>query len=48
MLDEASSGNLILYKVRINNLQVNTLHDTGASICVMAKHFMIGYKINPS
>ena len=39
MIDEASSGNVILYKVRINNKQVNTLYDTGTSISVMAKHF---------
>ena len=39
MIDEASSGNVILYKVRINNKQVNALYDTGASISVMAKHF---------
>ena len=39
MIDEASSGNVILYKVRINNKQVNALYDTGASIHVMAKHF---------
>ena len=38
-VDEASSGNVILYKVRINNLQVNALYDTGSSINVMAKHF---------
>ena len=38
-IDEASSGNVILYKVRINNKQVNALYDTGASISVMAKHF---------
>ena len=37
-IDEASSGNVILYKVRINNIQVNALYDTGVSISVMAKH----------
>ena len=39
MIDEASSGNVILYKVRINNQQVNALYDIGASISVIAKHF---------
>ena len=39
MIDEASSGNVTLYKVRINSKQVNALYDTGASISVMAKHF---------
>ena len=39
MVDEASSGNVILYKVRINNLQVNALYDTGVSITVIEKHF---------
>ena len=29
----------ILYKVGINNKQVNVLYDTGASSSVMAKHF---------
>ena len=38
-IDEASSDNVILYKVRINNTQVNALYDTGASISVMAKCF---------
>ena len=28
-----------MYKVRINNQQVNAHYDTGASISVMAKHF---------
>ena len=46
MIDEASSGNVILYEVRINNIQVNALYDTGASISVMAKHFMISCKIS--
>ena len=39
MIDEASSGNVILCKVRINNKQVNALYDAGVSISVMAKHF---------
>ena len=39
MIDKASSGNVILYKVRINNKQVNAHYDTGASISVMAKLF---------
>ena len=39
MIDEAGPGNVILYKVRINNKQVNALYDNGAPISVMAKHF---------
>ena len=39
MIDEASTGNVILYQVRINNKQVNVLYDTGAFISLMAKHF---------
>ena len=39
MIDETSSGNVILYKVRIKNTQVNALYDTGVSISVMVKHF---------
>ena len=39
MIDEASSVNVILYKVRINNKQVNALYETGASISIMAKQF---------
>ena len=38
-IDGASSGNVILYKVRVSNIQVNALYDTGASISVMAKSF---------
>ena len=38
-VDKASSGNIILYKVRVNNVQVDALYDTGASISVMTKHF---------
>ena len=37
--DEASLGNVILYKVRVNNIQVDALYDTGVSISVMAKIF---------
>ena len=39
MIDEAITGNVILYKVRINNRQVNTLYGAGASISVMANYF---------
>ena len=39
MIDEASSGNFILYKVKINSKQVTALYDTGVSISVMVKHF---------
>ena len=38
-VDEASSGNVILYKVKFNNVQVDALYDTGESNSVMAKHF---------
>ena len=40
MIDQASSCNVLLYKVRINNTQVNALYDTGAFISVMAKCFL--------
>ena len=40
MIDDARSGNVILYKIRIKNKQVDTLYKTGASISVMAKHFL--------
>ena len=39
MTDEASSGNVILYKVRINNKQGNVHYGTGASISIITKHF---------
>ena len=39
MIAEANAGNVISYKVRINNKQVNVLYYTGASISVMAKYF---------
>ena len=37
-IDEASSGNVILYKIIINNQQVIALYDTGVSFSVIANH----------
>ena len=48
MIDEASSANVILYKVRINNKQLNALYDAGASISVIAKDFYDKLQINLS
>ena len=38
-IDEVNLENVILYKVKLNNLKVEALYDTGTSISVMAKHF---------
>ena len=38
-IDEVSSDNVILYKFRVNNREVETLYDTSASISVMSKRF---------
>ena len=38
-IDDISSDNVILYKVRVNILEVDALYDTGASIGVMSKWF---------
>ena len=47
-VDEASSGNVILYKGRVNNTWVDSLYDTGASISVMAKHFFYRLQNKPN
>ena len=38
-IDEVSSDSLILYKVRVNTLEVDALYDNDASISVMSKQF---------
>ena len=38
-IDEVSSANGILYKVRINNIEIEALYDTGVSISVMSQKF---------
>ena len=38
-IDEINLANIILYKVKVNNLEVESLYDTGTSISVMSKHF---------
>ena len=38
-INEVSLKNVILYKVRVNNLKVDALYDTGVSISVMSKQF---------
>ena len=37
-IDDINLENVILYKVKVNNLEVETLYDTCASISVMAKY----------
>ena len=38
-IDEVNLENVILYKVKVNNVEVEALYDTGVSISVMAKCF---------
>ena len=38
-VDDISSANVILYKVRVNNVKIDALCDTGASIRVMSHMF---------
>ena len=38
-IDEINLANVILYRVKVNNLEVEALYDTGMSISVMSKHF---------
>ena len=46
-VDEASSGNVILYKVRVNNIQVDALYDNGMHPSVSWQNVsMINYKID--
>ena len=36
-VDEVFQGHVIKYKVKVNNMPVNALYDTGASMSCMAK-----------
>ena len=38
-IDEVSLVNVILYKVRVNNVKIEALYDTTASISVMSHRF---------
>ena len=38
-IDEVNLDNAILYRVKVSNLEVESLYDTGASISIMARHF---------
>ena len=38
-IDEVNLENVILYKVKVNNVEVEALYDTGTSISIMSKHF---------
>ena len=38
-IDEVSSANVILYKVRVNNVTIHALYDTGTSISVLSHKF---------
>ena len=40
IVDEVGSENAILYKVKVNGVEVEALYDTGASISVMSKWFL--------
>ena len=39
MIDEINLANVILYKVKVNNLEVEALYETGMPISVMSKCF---------
>ena len=38
-VDEICQGHVIIYKVMVNDVLVNALYDTGASMSCMAKQF---------
>ena len=38
-INEVGLGNVIIYKVRVNNIEIDALYDTGVSIRVMSKWF---------
>ena len=38
--DEVNSENVILYKVKVNNTEVEALYNMCTSISVMSKHFL--------
>ena len=38
-IDEVSSANVFLYKVRVNNIKIGALYDTGASVSMMLCKF---------
>ena len=47
-IDEASSGNVNLYKVGINDKQVNICYDTGAPLVSWQNVFTVSFKISLS
>ena len=44
-IDEVNLENVILYKVKVNNIEVEALYDTGTSISVMAKCYFDGLQV---
>ena len=46
-VDKVCHGHVIKYKVTVNNLPVNALYDTGASMSCMAKRFFHSLPIKP-
>ena len=38
-VDRIHLNNFILYRVKVNNLEVEALYETGESSSVMSKHF---------
>ena len=47
IIDDISSENAILYKVKINGVEVEALYDTGAPISVMSKYFLDKFQSKP-
>ena len=46
-VDEVCHGNVIKYKIMVNNMPVNVLYDTGTSLSCMAKWFFNTLPIKP-
>ena len=46
-LDEVSHGNIIKYKITVNNMPVNVLYDIGTLMSCMAKQFSDTLAIKP-
>ena len=46
-IDEVNSDNTILYKVIVNNTEIEALYDTGVSISVMSQQFFNKLKNKP-
>ena len=46
-VDEVCQGHIIIYKIMVNNMPVNALYDTGASMSCMAKQFFDTLPMKP-